>query len=379
MILRCTVPGSRAARAFLPFLFLLGAASAQITTTGPYSSESFEAPRFQLGTLPGMGFADGQDGWLLLDSIAGIANLAAAQVQTAVVRTGQRAVKWDAAQMSRGCFGELRRNATFGLSTGFIECEFDFMIASSAQPSAFWEFYTQPAPHPGSCQLRWGVLASGEIEYMTTSNRTWIRSGHFVARDLWHHARTIVDIAGDRTELHLDGAFVFAGQPTGSMVNLPAHGFTQINVENAGTDAFYLDNFTVRERTAAHGLSVDLERLPVNQRSVATFRLAGGASLSNRDYALFVSGAGTQPGTPFGGLTLPLNADVFFNIFGSNLGSPLLPGFLGRFNPDGNAYATLDTFVPLPPSLVGTQLHFAYLTYFPFDAVSEPARVTITL
>ena len=49
-------------------LLLAGAGAAQSNSVGPYDAESFEAPRLQPGTLPGTGYADGQDGWMLLDS-----------------------------------------------------------------------------------------------------------------------------------------------------------------------------------------------------------------------------------------------------------------------------------------------------------------------
>ncbi|MBP8301575.1 MAG: hypothetical protein KA020_14500, partial [Planctomycetes bacterium] len=61
------------------------------------------------------------------------------------------------------------------------------------------------------------------------------------------------------------------------------------------------------------------------------------------------------------------------------LGSPALPGFLGTLPPDGDAFARFDTQVPLPASLVGTTVTFAWFTYYPTVAVSEPVQVPITL
>ncbi|MBL8754108.1 MAG: hypothetical protein JNK15_12480 [Planctomycetes bacterium] len=346
---------------------------------GPYTSESFEGHRYSVGNLAGTDLWNGQDGWILFDSLAYPGNLAAARVQTQNVRSGLQAVTFDAALLSPGAFGELRRNALFSLTTGVIEAEWDFLITSATNPSGAWEFYTQPAPHPQSCQMRWWIAANGRVEFYDTPARVLVQTSHYVSKDAWHHARSVVDIFGNRTEVHVDGVLVAVGTPIGVFANLPDHGFSQFNCWNAGNDRMHVDNFQVRERTAEHGLSVAPDRLPVNRRTVATFRLAGGASLANRTYALCGSMAGTQPGTPIGNVTLPLVVDGFFWLVVGALGTPSLPGFLGTCNPDGNAEAVFDTTVLVPPQLLGFHLDFAYLTMNPIDEVSEPVRLTVTL
>ncbi|MEZ5963692.1 MAG: hypothetical protein R3F56_07585 [Planctomycetota bacterium] len=348
--------------------------------TGPYSTDSFEAHRFVLAPLGGEGFQNltaGQDGWMLFDDQAYPADYTAAMVQTSVVRSGRQAVKFDAARMSPGCYGELRRNAFFSLTTGVLEIELDFMIQSSSRPSE-WGFYTQPAPHPQTCQMRWWIKPNGQIEFLSTPNRQLVTTNHFVSKDVWHHMRSVVDILGDRNEIYLDGTLVGSGRPIGVYASLPDHGFTQIELLGAGNDAMVFDNFTVRERTAPHGLSVDLPRLPIGLRSTAMFHLAGGAALAGRTYVLLGSASGTTPGTRIGQVTLPLNVDGFFGMIGSNLGTALLPGFAGVLGADGGATASFDTQVPVPSALVGTNLDFAYLTLRPFDAVSEAVRVGVT-
>lgn len=354
----------------------LATASAQGSVSGPYTANSFET--HTLGTLPGYGYADGQDGWLLLDDRAPQANLGAVKVQTAQVRSGKQAVKWDAAAMTPHCFGELRRNAMFNLTNGVIECEMDFFITSSANPSGMWEYYTQPAPIPTTCQMRWGVARDGRVSFYSTSSRVVVQTGYVVTRDAWHHARTVVDIAGDRTEIHIDGTLVGTGQPIGTLANLPTHGFSQLNVVDAGDDAFCLDNFTVRERIAPHSLSLDLARLPIGTRSLVEVRLTGGAALANRAYVLAASLSGTSPGIPLGTVVLPLVPDAFLVTLVGSLGGTAYPGFLGTFNASGNATARFDTYVPVPPALLGANLDFAYVTLSPFDAVSEPVRARIT-
>ncbi|HEX6810628.1 MAG TPA: hypothetical protein VF384_03290 [Planctomycetota bacterium] len=351
-------------------------ARAQSGSFGPFTAESFEAHRYTLGAVAGTSLWNGQDGWILFDSIAlGNPNLSAATVQTALVRSGLQAVKFDAALMSPGCFGELRRNAQFSLTTGVIESEMDFLITSSSNPSDAWEFYTQAYPMPQSCQFRWWIAANGRVEFATTPGFVIVQTNHFVAKDAWHHARTVVDPFGNATSVYIDGVLVASGQPISSFA-IPDHGFSQINVLVAGNDAFYLDNFTVRERVAPHGLSVDLRRLPINRRSVMEFRLAGGALLGNRVYALLGSISGTSPGTPLGAVVLPLNFDGFCGLILDNLAA--LPGFLAPFNQDGSSQASFDTVIAVPPWLLGLDLDWAYVTLSPVDAVSEPVRVRVT-
>lgn len=361
----------------LTFSLLTPFAVAQ--TSGPYDAASFESSRVQVGPLAGIGFLDGQDGWILFDSALGMPNLAAAFVQTSHVRSGQQAVTWDAAQMGSGTFGELRRNALFSLTSGVIEMEFDFYLAQSSNPSTSWGFYTQPYPHPQTAQYRWEILASGEIHHCTTPQRLWLGTGHFVTRDAWHHARSVVDIFGNKTALYLDGVLVAQGQPCGVSFQAPDHGFSQFVLGGAGNDRLHIDNFSVRERTAANGLSVDLRGLPSGQRHTMTFRLFGDAALAGHHYALLGSMTGTSPGISFGGQILPLVPDPFFGMVASALGSTVLPGFLGTLSGDATATATFDTLVPLPAAMIGTNLHFAWLAFHPTVGVSEPVTVQITL
>lgn len=364
----------------LAFFGVLGSsARAQINQVGPYSARSFEAPRFPLGPLAGHDMNSQPDGWMLFDANRGLANLQAALVQSSLVRSGAQAVKWDAAQMDRGTFGELRRNALFDLTTGVIEIEFDFYLASSANPSGAWGLYTQPAPHPQTAQLWWEIDRSNELRHCSTSSRQWIRTGVFVARDRWHHVRSVVDIAGDRTAIFLDGVLVATGRPCGVYANLPAHGFTQLTVTGAGDDALYLDNFTTRERTAEHGLSVDLERVRVGRRAVLGFRIAGDPALGGSSYALLGTLSGTTPGVALGAEILPLVPDTLFLTLLGALGSPALPGFTGQLAPHGTAYATFDTQVPIPVGMAGLTAHFAWFTYQPSIAVSEPVAVRFIL
>lgn len=355
---------------------VLGCLSLPDTVAAQFTAESFESHRYQAGALAGADLWSGQDGWILLEA-AYPPNLSAATVQGGQVRSGQQAVCYDASQFASGTFGELRRNDLFSLTSGVLEIEIDFLITSSANPSE-WEIYSQPYPNPQSCYLRWWVADDGRVEYFDTPARNLVQTNSYVTKDVWHHARTVVDIFNDVTEIHLDGVLIATGTPIGVWFNAPDHGFTQINAYNSGDDQFYFDNFTVRERTTAHGLTLDLPRLPINQRSVIDLRVAGGALLANRNYAILGSLSGTTPGVQIGSVVMPLNVDGFFNTVVTQLGSSALPGFLGTLNADGNAFAQFDTQIPVPAFLLGIEIDFAYITLSPFDAVSEPARTVVS-
>lgn len=341
-----------------------------------FSSESFESPRYTAGTMPGAALGSGQDGWLLLGPNFP-PNLAAVTVQGGRVRSGAQAVRFDASQFPAGSFVELRRNELFTLGTGVLEIEFDFYATSSASPSE-WELYSQPYPNPQSCYLRWWIADDGRITYFDTPQRNVVQSNTWVTRDAWHHARSVVDFAADSFEIHLDGALVATGTLISVFGAFPDHGFTEINAYDSGDDQLFVDNFTVRERTAAHGLTLDPPRLPIGRRALVDLRLAGGPSLANRTYVLLASLSGTGPGTPLGSVVLPLRWDGFTSLVAQQLGSAALPGFLGTFNADGSATAQFDSLIPVPAGLLGLHIDFAYVTVAPFDAVSEPAGADVT-
>ena len=74
-----------------------------------------------------------------------------------------------------------------------------------------------------------------------------------------------------------------------------------------------------------------------------------------------MSAAGTQPGTPFGNLTLPLNSD---RLLGWSLGSPT-PGFWPHMNGPldgaGRAHSTLNVAPGALTPFLGGRLDFCAL------------------
>ncbi|MCP3915145.1 MAG: DUF1028 domain-containing protein [bacterium] len=76
-------------------------------------------------------------------------------------------------------------------------------------------------------------------------------------------------------------------------------------------------------------------------------------------YHIYGSYSGTSPGTPIGGLMLPLNRDRLFELTELNPGHPTLDGFVGTTDANGHAEAAI-TFRPaaLVP-IVGGRVHLA--------------------
>lgn len=125
-------------------------------------------------------------------------------------------------------------------------------------------------------------------------------------------------------------------------------------------------------------LSHDAQTLPL-AGGIVSFEMDAGFKRGGSKYFLLASATGTQPGTPLpGGLaTLPLEWDVVTELTILLANSAMLPNSAGIFDPTGDALASFDTLGALPPSALGTTLHFAYLTYKPYDFASNPVSVEI--
>jgi hypothetical protein len=91
----------------------------------------------------------------------------------------------------------------------------------------------------------------------------------------------------------------------------------------------------------------------------ALFLDAGAANAGNA-YIVLSGASGTAPGTPTGGLTLPLNYDTVMQFNIDNLNSAVFPGSLGFFGASGTGQSQV-VLPPLDPSLVGIQVNTAAL------------------
>ena len=78
---------------------------------------------------------------------------------------------------------------------------------------------------------------------------------------------------------------------------------------------------------------------------------------------------------------VPLNWDLLTNLILTNIGIPAFQNFLGTLDAGGTATATLNTFGPLDPGLVGISLYFAYFMKPPpaWDFSSNAVEIQIGL
>jgi hypothetical protein len=111
---------------------------------------------------------------------------------------------------------------------------------------------------------------------------------------------------------------------------------------------------------------------------VIDFFLNAGSAHADRDYFVLGSLSGTQPGLTLpGGLTLPLNRDLFTNFIISYFYLPFFVDFKGKLDADGIGAAQLDTLGPIPREYAGVTVHFAFLLYQPFNFVSEAVGIKV--
>jgi hypothetical protein len=95
-------------------------------------------------------------------------------------------------------------------------------------------------------------------------------------------------------------------------------------------------------------LHVGLDELSVSAGGSVPFTLNVGASQAGTPFVLLGSTSGTQPGTSFSGVNVPLNADRLFNLM-LFAQPPLLVGSPGVLDADGRASVT---FSPTPDLLL---------------------------
>ena len=167
------------------------------------------------------------------------------------------------------------------------------------------------------------------------------------------------------------------GGPTANLVNQVDHGdgshtLTFSSTTTPGTARFQIDVVHWWQQVQLHPdleLVVDPpaeihlgnEILSALDGGEAPFVLDLGAPGAGRPYLMLVSAAGTQPGTPFGNLNLPLNSDRLLNW---SLGSPT-PGFWqdmnGQLDASGRAHSDLSIAPGALSPFVGSRLDFCAL------------------
>lgn len=151
-----------------------------------------------------------------------------------------------------------------------------------------------------------------------------------------------------------------------------------VPVDLLGRSRFAPDVATPDSGVPAHGADIPdmgavelVRRLPLEGHPAALSISAGGEQtlvldaydpLSNHIYAVLGSDAGTEPGTPAWGATLPLAAGAYLTYTMVHPGAPPLAGGVGVLDANGDAVATF-SLPPgaLAPSTAGLVLHHAYV------------------
>jgi hypothetical protein len=100
--------------------------------------------------------------------------------------------------------------------------------------------------------------------------------------------------------------------------------------------------------------------ISLSRGGLVDFRLAAPPAVAGQVYALLGSLSGTAPGLPFGGVTIPLNYDFFFDLV---LNQPALfhTGAVGLLDAQSKGNARIQLPPGLPPGAAGLTMHHAYV------------------
>ncbi len=142
------------------------------------------------------------------------------------------------------------------------------------------------------------------------------------------------------------------------------------------------------------GLVPGLERAILSASGGPISLVAGGAqqlvletcppSFAGAIYLVAGSTAAAPPGQgiPIDGILLPLTVDAYGLWALANANGPILPGFLGLFDANSSATATLAVPPAAPPALAGLTLYHAFVAFAatpPFEALLASNAVSVQL
>ncbi|MEM7306428.1 MAG: hypothetical protein AAF682_07155 [Planctomycetota bacterium] len=183
-----------------------------------------------------------------------------------------------------------------------------------------------------------------------------------------------VDLTDTQTDLIAFAGSVISG-PDGFSLSMSVLGDFAVDVE-IGSVGITLDGIV---SGTDRPFAADVQSLPFAVGGTQTLTLSAGQSSAGLGYFVGTSAAGTEPGVPLpnGGLTLPLNPDLFL-VF--SLANP------GTF-PFGDNFGTLDTLgramstftIPLEVSFQGMTYHHAYTTFQGTSFLSVSDAIPLTL
>lgn len=111
--------------------------------------------------------------------------------------------------------------------------------------------------------------------------------------------------------------------------------------------------------------SVDVPSLSLASGGTASFSLDAGPANAGRLHLILGSLAGSQPGTPFGAVNVPLVLDGYTLYTINQPASPPLVGAFGALGPQGTGNASFTLPPATNPALAGLTAHHAYVLLLP--------------
>jgi hypothetical protein len=111
-------------------------------------------------------------------------------------------------------------------------------------------------------------------------------------------------------------------------------------------------------------LHCGFDEVSVSRDTLVPLTVNLGPSAAGRRYWVLMSAQGTQPGTVFQGVTMPLNADGYFRFAVRRPNSLALPNSLGHLDASGYAQAGFQTWQSNFAPLLGSRLDFSALVWF---------------
>lgn len=137
-----------------------------------------------------------------------------------------------------------------------------------------------------------------------------------------------------------------------------------------------IDDFSIQREIDNPSLWADGYAITVSARTEIDLSVDAGIANADRNYLLLGTLSGTSPGFALpGGAMLPLNWDAFTDLLLAFLNTPVCANFYGQLDGTGQAAATLDTFGPIDPTVIGETAHFAFTLNKPFDFTSNAIPV----
>ncbi len=168
------------------------------------------------------------------------------------------------------------------------------------------------------------------------------------------------------------GAYTFSLTAT----DTPGRGAWRIHVERPGERAVLLHPPLSMSTAPLVDLHAGRHVLSASAGDALPFTINRGPAEAGRGYYLLGSATGIQPGIDFGGVTLPLRPDRFFDWTRTGP-HPEFRGGIGVLDGEGRAQALLDLSPAGWTQLVGVRLHFCGLLLGPSYGVTELAAVDV--